>query len=504
MKIKFEFGDTKIYYEDKLEDTINNNLLLSAFSKPNLDLINKIYRSYLIGYKDIYKTFNEYSDVQKLSSNNPGNKPGNLPANGHDIYNYVARYGIANFHLQAVMKLKGRLNFDILSRAVRLSVDAEPVLGCRFIEHDPPYWKSLSNIDTIEFCTLEETTNLEEAVQRFLESTLDMDNDPMVKVKLIRSGPYDTLCIKINHACCDGTGTKEYIQLLADIYTRLYNGDSSFAPKSGTRSRKDQDRLFKELGIKNPEASWIPGSELTKATWSFPWKQVQTNIPRIVVCRLPHGQIDKVTAYVKTRGATINDLILTAYYRAMLMMGKPIYSEPMEIMVTIDLRRYLPDQKTEEIRNLSGSEPTGILIKENESFSETFYKVVTIMKDIKKRRPGLQSAIGLERLEKLPWSETLEYYKLISQWPVYCYDKCAPVLSNLGFVSKDLIKFGDNVVTDAFIIPPVVRLPGLLLMTSTYNGILTLSAGYYEGSIPREDIEKLLNKIKDEIIKVEK
>jgi NRPS condensation-like uncharacterized protein len=124
------------------------------------------------------------------------------------------------------------------------------------------------------------------------------------------------------------------------------------------------------------------------------------------------------------------------------------------------------------------------------------------MNDIKKRRPGLQSAIGLERLEKLPWKETLDYYKMVSQWPVYCGDKCAPVLSNVGIVSKALIKFGDKVVTDAYIIPPVVRSPGLLLMTSTYNGVLTLAAGYYQDSILRENVEKLLNKIKDELMKV--
>jgi len=502
MKIKFEFGDTKIYYEDKLEETIiNNNPFISVFSKPNLDFLNKIYNNYLPDYKDAYKTFEGSINKQKTNLNNPANKPGNLPANGHDIYNYVARYGIANFHLQAVMKLDGRLDFDILSKAVRLSVDAEPVLGCRFIETDPPYWKRLDNIDKIKFCSFEKTDNMDEAVQQFLENPLDMDKDPMVKVKLIRSAQDDTLCIKINHACCDGTGTKEYIKLLSDIYTKLCHEDVNFVPKPGTRSRKDQDRLFTELGITNPEAAWIPGSEITRATWLFPWKQVQTDIFHIAVCRLPNGQINKMKNYVKARGATINDLILTAYYRAMLTMGRPVYNEPMEILVTIDLRRYLPDHKTEEIRNLSGSEPTSILMKPNESFSETFYKVVTIMKELKKKHAGLQSAIGLERIENLPWSETLAYYKMISLWPTYCCDKCAPVLSNLGFISKELIKFGDNVVIDAYIVPPVVRSPGFLLMPSTYNGVLTLSAGYYKASVLREDVEKLLNNIREELIK---
>ena len=52
---------------------------------------------------------------------------------------------------------------------------------------------------------------------------------------------------------------------------------------------------------------------------------------------------------------------------------------------------------------------------------------------------------------------------MASQCPSYCGDKCVPVLSNLGFIIKIFIKFGENVVTDAYIVPPVVRAPGFCL-----------------------------------------
>lgn len=71
----------------------------------------------------------------------------------------------------------------------------------------------------------------------------------------------------------------------------------------------------------------------------------------------------------------------------------------------------------------------------------------------------------------------------------------------MGIISKSLLRFGDNVVTDAYIIPPVVRAPGFLLVASSYNGILTLSAGYYKGAVSRRKIEKLLKRIRDELVK---
>jgi NRPS condensation-like uncharacterized protein len=65
---------------------------------------------------------------------------------------------------------------------------------------------------------------------------------------------------------------------------------------------------------------------------------------------------------------------------------------------------------------------------------------------------------------------------------------------------KVLIKFGSSTVIDAYIVPPVVRPPGVLLMANTYNSVLTLAIGYYQYTVERENIEKLLNKIKDELI----
>ncbi len=113
------------------------------------------------------------------------------------LINNIARFGLANFQIQLVMQLDGTIDFDKLDRAVRLSVDQEPVFGCRLVENHPPYWKPLENIDAIEFCSFEETANLDEAVQKYVESPLDMDKDPMIKLRLIRAGSKDTLCIKI-------------------------------------------------------------------------------------------------------------------------------------------------------------------------------------------------------------------------------------------------------------------------------------------------------------------
>ena len=438
--MKFKFGDIKYSYEGELNDYFNSyNKFTELLTRYNMDFLSKMYENtppnFMSYYSDVNRIFKEFTNIKKANSVYNHDNPDIMPANGHDVYNYVARYGLANYQIQAVLRFDEHLDFERLSRAVRLSVDDQPVFGSRFVEHEPPLWKRLANIDKVEFCSMVEAENQQEVIQHFVESPLDMDNDPMVKVALIRSEQYDTICIKNNHACCDGTGTKEYIQLLSEIYSVLDQDQGLFIPSPHKRSRKDQDRLFNILDIADPEKEWIPGSEITKATWPFPWTQIQSDTAHVLVCRLPEGQLEDMSAFSKSADATINDLLLTAYYRSMAKIGAPVYGEPMEIPVTVDLRRYLPDHKTESIRNFSGSEFTKLLLVQNESFSETLARIVLVMNEIKSNRPGLQSAIGLERLENLAFSETLAYYKMVSQWPCSCPDKCAPVLSTLGFIN---------------------------------------------------------------------
>jgi len=433
--------------------------------------------------------------------------PATIPVNAYDICNSIARYDLASSQIQAIMKLDGRLNFNKLVRAVRLSVDAEPVLGCRIIESDPPYWKRFDDLDNIKFCSIEETENSDETVQRFLESPMDMGNNPMVMVKLIRSSTCDTLGLKINHVCCDGAGAKEYIQLLSDIYSCINKDDNVFVPSPSMYSWKDHERLLSVLSQYDPNTEWGPLTQIPLTTWKFPWKNFRTGNLGIAVCRLPFGHLDILSKYAKTRGASINDLLLTAVFRAMFEIDNPPYGVPMDIPITIDLRKYLPNNKAEAIRNFSSGVILRIDRKANELFEGTLSRVMALTKDIKNRHPSFTNAKGLEVIEKISFHQICSFFKilsqimnLVSQNPFITIDRCSPIFSNVGLISKSLLKFGENTVTDAYILPPTVRAPGMLLAASSYNGIITLAVGYYKPSVRKSDMEGLLNKIKDELV----
>jgi len=507
MKNIFKSEDDYQAFFEGLQEYFKENRVLEDMYKYNMSFYSKLFENAANYFKYSTKALERFVNAYNQYSRSTKDKENIFPANGHDIFNYVARYNMSNLQIQTILKFDGNLDFEKLKRAVRLSVDAEPIFKCRFVEDDPPYWKRMENIGVINFCSMEETDDIDQAIEAFIQSPLDLDNDPMVKVKLIRSEQYDVIGIKINHACCDGGGVLEYIRFLAEIYSKIDKEDDNLILEPRIGGRKDQDRLFAELGITDPDLLFSPGSDISLPMWPFPWQEGGSNTACMVVKRLPHGYLEKIRRYARSKHATVNDLILTAYYRAMLDMGQPIYGLPMEIPITVDLRRYLPDHKTHAIRNFSGSEKTRLTMLIDEPFDETLQRVSNMMKKIKEGYPGLQSAIGLERLEKISFHDTLAYYqvspesrKSSSFCPLYHGDKCVPSLSNLGYISESIIRFGDKTVNDAYILPPVVRAPGLLLMACSYNSVLTLAAGYYKYTVSGKDIEKLVNRIRDELI----
>jgi NRPS condensation-like uncharacterized protein len=179
----------------------------------------------------------------------------------------------------------------------------------------------------------------------------------------------------------------------------------------------------------------------------------------------------------------------------------------MDIPVTIDLRKYLPDHKAQAMRNFS----SGIVIRMDrrpqESFEDTLQRIMLLTKDIKDKHPNVENIRMADVIEKLNFPMICSYFRTLSQIidyiaqnPFFVLRKCSPVLSNFGFISKSLIKFGKHTVTDAYIVPPVVRSPGILLVASTYNDIISLGVGYYKPSVRKEDMQGLLDKIRDELV----
>jgi NRPS condensation-like uncharacterized protein len=417
-------------------------------------------------------------------------------ANGQDYFNFAACYGTSNVQIQAVIELDNHLDSELLEQAVRLSVDAEPILGCHFVENDKQaYWQRFINIDEILWYTYEESEDINEAVKNFLKRPLGLEGQQQIEVKLIRCNKGDTVCVKVNHACSDAAGVKQYLVLLSDLYTRL-NHDLDYKPLP-TEGKRDAKNYFDALGIDEPMTLFDPKGTQKEPTWAFPYHGLELYEMNIALCRFSPEDFKTLKAFAKEKKVTINTMILTAYFRSMFNMIAPLPGEEMEIYVTIDLRKFISNNKKQAICNLSSMMKARLARVCEETFEDTLTRVSQMIRSLKNNNPGLVQAVVFEALGKIDYSQSLKILQGFRQKAIET-KKSSPLLSNIGVLPT--FTFGHIEANNAYIVTPTMYAPGFMLGVSTYNNQGTLVVSYYEPSTNTQEVETLLNTMKKELL----
>ncbi len=477
------------------------------FSNFYSDTLNSFYENISGSFLNCHDSFFKIAGAYNTDSVKIPDGLSTLTACGHDICSYAARNNMVSFQYQAVMYLNGRLDMDKIKRATAYSVEEQPVLGCRLIEADEPYWERINSIDDIVFCTLEECNNSEEALRQFLQNTQDVKNDLNIRIRIIRTPETDILTMKINPSCFDGTGVKEYIKRLATIYTCIEKEGDASIPQPRLIEREEEHGLLKELGVVCPELSWNPQLDTAKRGWPFPWRHRGEDVADYAFCKLSKESFEKLGRYGDSKGATVNDLILTAYYRTLFKITGTAGEIPMDISSTVDLRRYLPGY-AQTLRNFSGGFVTRIPRKSNETFDGTLSRVLKATKIIKENPSDRLDKTDKADGRQSSFTYFNDYFECVSgagraQGKDFMNTDigCFPALFDLGNISENMMSFGMNTVTAAYLLPPVTRAPGLSILTSSYDGILTILAGCCQGFVSRKDMNEFLSRIKNELVR---
>lgn len=414
--------------------------------------------------------------------------PNILPVNGHDRFNYSLKHFSSNIQIQAVVSFDQYLDADILKKAVSLSLDAEPVLGCRFFEDEKqPYWQRFEQPDKIPWFESVQKDNKQEAVEQFLKSQF-IHEGQQLNVRLIRAQAGDSLCVKICHACSDAGGLKEYLQLLAGIYTKLEQ-DPHYKPEPNIQGRRDQKHYFEALGIEDPIKLFDPQAQLPPPTWAFPYHDLEYKEMRIAIRHISNEAFERLLTFSKAHEVTINTILLTALYRSLFELINPPPGEEMGVGVTMDLRQAFSGSPNQTICNLSITMEPRIPKVDQESFSETLTRVSASVAGLKNARADLRGAVAMEVFAGIEYSQFIGIIQAVWQQMI-ATGKSDPALSNMGIIPS--LQFGQFAANDAYIVTPRIYAPGFLLAASTYNKNLTLGVSYCEPAHRREEVEACL------------
>lgn len=401
--------------------------------------------------------------------------PTRFPATGTDaavsITRAVTQHRIGmRFSFEA-----GTLDTERLSHAVRLSLDAEPILGCSF-ETDEwrAYWSRLPALDDASYFSVADTTDPDAAMDSFQAHEIT-DAGPQAQVALFRATDADHLGIKVSHVVADGQAAKQYAYLLADIYTRLGN-DPSYTPTPNLAPRPRGtdvwDRLSAEQRRDAKKAkSWA------NPTWVMPSKGSSGRGLTYRAASLGPEAFSAVKAYGQQRKATVNDMMLAAVFRACVREFDPPMGKPLSLMCTADLRRYLPDPEHLPIGNISISGSLDIERVDDEGFDETLERVRERMGVWAKTCYGAWPAASAEKLASLGYRVAKALLGLTFRMAGGS-GKTYPWFTNIGVIDDRRLSFDGHTPVAAHMYGPSALGASVVPVISTYRDTLTVCMGF--------------------------
>ena len=414
------------------------------------------------------------------------------PVDAYDGFNIIYEKYFGNCQINGILQLNGKINEEILKEAIRISWKVEPILGCCLVEVDDQLvWKQREDLDKIEACSIVETQEIQAELWNFVSEKYNYVDDCQVKVRIVRAD-FDTICVKIHHACSDAGGLKQYIKLLIGIYATLEKGEP-YVVKSRECDNRSQDlelRLPSIGNIDNSEGD-SPGP---KDTVGFPCSVAGNKDQIFLVGKMNSEEVDAVKLYARQRGATVNDVILTAYNKALSRYAK-IQDNMLSVCVTVDLRRYLSNTDDIGICNFSGMNVIEISDNIDESFNETLSKVVNKTKRMKSNHLGLKGALDFSKTFTNVGFKNMDAYFQNLGKEIVRAGVSNPWFSNVGVISDGKINFGSLEIENCYMIGPAMFPPGSGIVPSTYNNTLTLSVNFFQSTLQKEVMEQFLDTI---------
>ena len=215
---------------------------------------------------------------------------------------------------------------------------------------------------------------------------------------------------------------------------------------------------------------------------------------------IPADRIARLSDYRKVYNATINDLMMAAFLRALAVVGNWDGQKQLMLNTTVDLRRYIPEQRAKAVTNLS----TGVACYPNlgtdlgKDFASTLELISTITRERKANWLGVANLIGWFRLLVLsPHGPAIGMYKHSLERLIKSHG-IPTSFTNFGLISEDSVIF-EKAPLNARVLPPPAYPPLFSAGVSVYAGCLTVSSGVYPSQ--KQIAERLFDRVLFELPK---
>lgn len=392
--------------------------------------------------------------------------------------------GFSDHQVHCVIEFENSVNTNIMEKAVNQLIRTYPILSRVYHNHGgKSYWADTKIIGGKELFTV---VHKKEDFDRFTLGKTVEGKGPQIKVCLLKAQK-DALSIIFNHMVTDGAGVKQCIYCLARIYSKLVmnpdyisehilDGDRSYRKILGGIPFTKKCRILLLHNKDNNQSSRI----------TFPMSREGNIYPFLLVHHISKERFHKLQAYGKANQATVNDILLTAYFRSLAEMLN-LHGKSISIPIMIDMRRYLKNKKQDSLTNLSSTAIIKNIVQKGESFSDTLTKVNSEIQSKKDNYLGLNTFIKLNLLYKLSGRKlSFQILKIALKNPPVC-------MTNIGIIDSKQLSFKGSSITNSFVFASIKYRPHLQIAVSSYDDTLTLTANLYGSGQDQDNMKKFLN-----------
>ena len=377
---------------------------------------------------------------------------------------YIRLQTVTNDHqIRAVLNFNGHLDLEKLRNAVKASFEMVPILRCRIVENG----KQSSWVEqeyAIEAAVKvyeigDQTLNLIDYLAR-----IPNPDGPQVLVQVIRQTKNDTLILCLNHMAFDGSGFKDYLYLLSDLYSKP---DDKLALQPKQIMERSLRALFKNIPI-NQRIGALFHSSFSGSQESLLNTDPQGLQPRVCLFDLPAEQFHCIKSICKLQQITINDFVLALFAKALddVDAGKPIAA--ISIQTMFDLRRYVKTHPVSPFGNFSSMESL-VINTHNQSFSQLAAEIHRQMERIKSHSPGLKNVLLIDALYRILPRNTFD--KLL----INTIKSIGVSTSNLGIIEDQRCSFAGTELVNAYMLTSIKHQPAIQLSFSTFRDRITFS-----------------------------
>lgn len=361
------------------------------------------------------------------------------------------------------------IDIEALKTVLICFFEKAPVLHSKFVDnHLSTHWEVMPyNINDV--VTVAYPDNVKEAVEEFLTQYIPPESHLQMKVAVFFKDGKTTLCIVENHMCMDGGDLKYFVKALCKNYNDYVNEHKSpIGLRTGSRSYEEVYSSFSPTETRM--AKNLYKNVCAKDDHSFPLTNNSiSDVSFIARRKIDEERFKKIKAVGKKHGATINDMLVTAYFYSLYELAGYNPYDAVTISCAIDLRRHIKDTGDMGITNHTAFMQCNIPERGRDIFQTLNYVVRSVNKFKNDKFMGLY---GLPLLKFgysiLPHTASEEVIKIGYSNPLLA-------MSNIGILEADKLALSGHEPTDAFMTGAVKYKPYVLLSATSYKNVVTLS-----------------------------